>query len=195
MHFSHRNIIRYCDRPFDDVEEMNDWIATRWLEQVAPEDEVWVLGDAVMGKLDVSLPVFSRLSGRITLVVGNHDRPFRAAGAPDEVWDERYLAAGVGRLIHGSHTVTVAGVEVCVCHFPYRGDSHDEDRFVDHRPTDIGLPLLHGHVHQSWRRNGRMINVGVDAWAGNLVSDTDIATLLRQDLAQGQLVAPLPWRK
>ena len=24
--------------------------------------------------------------------------------------------------------------------------------------------LLHGHVHEKWRQQGRMVNVGVDVW-------------------------------
>ena len=37
-------------------------------------------------------------------------------------------------------------------------------RYIEHRPDDDGGWLLHGHVHEKWRQNGRQINVGVDAW-------------------------------
>ena len=56
LHFGHANIIRYCDRPFADVDEMNWRLVRRWNATVAPTDEVWVLGDVAMGRLDDSLP-------------------------------------------------------------------------------------------------------------------------------------------
>jgi calcineurin-like phosphoesterase family protein len=86
---------------------------------------------------------------------------------------ERTRAAGIAPLdgpaddeiVDGTATVELAdGTLVDVDHFPYEGDSREEDRHVDWRPTDHGRVLLHGHVHSSWRTNGRMINVGVDVW-------------------------------
>ena len=59
-----------------------------------------------------------------------------------------------------------------LCHFPYRGDSQEQDRFPDDRPIDKGEWLLHGHVHDRWSQNGRMINVGVDANDFTPVSET-----------------------
>ena len=44
-HFSHANIIKYCDRPFESVEEMNEAIIKRHNERVKPEDTVFFLGD------------------------------------------------------------------------------------------------------------------------------------------------------
>jgi len=61
---------------------------------------------------------------------------------------------------------------VLLCHFPYRGDSQEQDRFPDARPIDKGEWLLHGHVHDRWSQNGRMINVGVDANDFTPVSET-----------------------
>ena len=64
------------------------------------------------------------------------------------------------------------------CHFPYRGDSHDHDRFVAHRPVDRGAWLLHGHVHERWQERDRMINVGVDAWDYRPVAEEQLAGLI-----------------
>lgn len=63
-------------------------------------------------------------------------------------------------------------------HFPYEGDSRAEDRYVDWRPLDRGRVLLHGHVHSSWRTNGRMINVGVDVWDFAPISEQQIIELV-----------------
>ena len=71
-----------------------------------------------------------------------------------------------------------ASTGLLACHFPYRGDSHDHDRFVDDRPADRGRWLLHGHVHDRWLQRGRMINVGVDAWGYRPVSETELASII-----------------
>jgi calcineurin-like phosphoesterase family protein len=46
------------------------------------------------------------------------------------------------------------------------------------RPVDNGLPLIHGHVHNSWKVNGRQINVGVDVWDFTPVSEADLSLLV-----------------
>ena len=71
------------------------------------------------------------------------------------------------------------------CHFPYEGDSHDHDRYPDHRPLDDGEWLLHGHVHQRWRVRGRMINVGVDVWDYAPVPEDELVALLTADDTTG----------
>ena len=178
LHLGHTNIITYCERPFADVAEMNEAIVESWNAQVAPGDEVEVEGDVAMGKLTDTLPLVRRLNGRKTLRLGNHDRPHPLHGRRATGWAERYIDAGfeailpeVGRLRVGRH-------RVLACHFPYRGDSKENDRFVDARPSDTGEWLVHGHVHDTWRQRGRQINVGLDAWGGRLVHVDEIAALI-----------------
>jgi calcineurin-like phosphoesterase family protein len=163
MHFGHRNIIEYCQRPFDSVDEMNEALIENWNKVVGPNDTVWVLGDVAMGKIAETLPLVSRLNGRKALVYGNHDRMFdpKKYGR----WKKEYQDVGFLEICKEAY-IHVPGLEqkVALNHFPYTGDSHDEDRYTDHRPTDNGMWLLHGHVHDAWKRNGRQINVGSDVW-------------------------------
>lgn len=44
-HFNDSDIIRYCNRPFKNVEEQTKRIIENWNRVVDFEDEVWVLGD------------------------------------------------------------------------------------------------------------------------------------------------------
>ena len=44
-HFDHKNIIKYCNRPFKDIDEMNAELERRWNAVVAPGDRVFHLGD------------------------------------------------------------------------------------------------------------------------------------------------------
>lgn len=178
LHFGHVNIITYCGRPYADVAEMNEGLIENWNECVTPTDTVWVLGDVAMGHIADSLPLVQRLHGTKLLVTGNHDRCWLGHGPRSKDWVERYLAAGFEAIHHGAVELSVAGHPVIACHFPYRGDSQEADRYLDARPIDHGGWLLHGHVHERWRQHARMINVGVDAWGWRPASEAAIASLI-----------------
>lgn len=184
LHVGHRNIIAYCRRPFDDVESMNRALISNWNDLVADDDTVWVVGDVALGTIDDTLPLVSELKGHKILVAGNHDRCWFGHGARAAPWIDRYRAVGFDEIVQGYTRTEVAGIEVVVCHFPYRGDSHDDDRFIEHRPPDDGGWLIHGHVHDRWRREGRMINVGVDVRDLRPVSEPELAAEMRAETAR-----------
>jgi len=62
LHLGHARIIELCDRPFRDPADMNETIIQKWNERVAPEDQVYVLGDVALGTLSESLPLVARLA-------------------------------------------------------------------------------------------------------------------------------------
>jgi len=190
LHLGHSNIIGYCNRPFRDVAAMNDELIGRWNDTVADADTVWVLGDVALGPIEQTLALVDRLAGHKLLLAGNHDRCWTGYGPKGQAWNGRYAAAGFEEIHQGEVTVPVdgTGVEVTACHFPYRGDSHDDERYPEHRPVDRGGWLLHGHVHDRWRQRGRMINVGVDAWEYRPVSSHTIVSLI----AAGPMDEPSP---
>jgi calcineurin-like phosphoesterase family protein len=188
LHFGHANIIEYCRRPFTSVDRMNAGLIERWNSVVGTGDDVWVLGDVCMGHIDDSLAYVEQLHGTKRLIVGNHDRMFKESRR--EEWEDRYRAAGFVDIIHGQHTLATPDGDLLLCHFPYQGDSGSTERFADWRPADQGLPLLHGHVHGRWRKNGRMVDVGADAWGGYPVRLDDIMELLAKPDA---FLATLNW--
>lgn len=55
---------------------MNETIIRKWNEIVNYEDDVYVLGDLVMGP-EANLQMLRRLKGRLHLVRGNHDTDTR----------------------------------------------------------------------------------------------------------------------
>lgn len=179
LHLGHENIIRYCDRPFRDADEMNMELVRRWNEVVAPTDTVYVLGDFALGDIARTLAITTILMGRKVLVAGNHDRCWeRNPGYPTQPWVDEYLRVGFAEVLQGTIRLDVGGTSVQACHFPFVGDSHDGDRFDSHRPVDDGGWLLHGHVHEKWQRRDRMINVGVDVWDFTPVSEAQLAELI-----------------
>ncbi len=195
LHFGHRNISRYCGRPFPDtdegVHEMDEALVARWNEVVAPNDAVWVLGDVALGLIDRSLAHVTRLAGTKRLVAGNHDRCWDGHHDRRRIdeWRDRYQEVGFTTIDDWAE-LELDGRTIRLSHFPYRGDSHAEDRFESHRPVDDGTWLLHGHVHDTWRQQDRQINVGVDAWSGRPVAAADLVSLL--DRGPRDLPS-LPW--
>ena len=72
-HWGHRNIIRYCQRPFADVDEMNEALITNWNSTIGKDDIVFHLGDFAMGGSAEWCRLLERLNGRIYLILGNHE--------------------------------------------------------------------------------------------------------------------------
>ena len=73
-HFSHNNIIKYCNRPFNDIIEMNEKLIQNWNTVVTDDDLVFHLGDFQMvDDFNILYKHVSRLKGDKILLLGNHD--------------------------------------------------------------------------------------------------------------------------
>lgn len=72
-HFNHANIIKYCNRPFSSVEEMNETIIANWNKVVSQGDTVYHLGDFALGDKSLIPDFIRRLNGHISFIMGNHD--------------------------------------------------------------------------------------------------------------------------
>ena len=136
-HFNHESLNVQMDcRGFADGAAMNEYMIEKWNARVRPADEVYILGDLVLGKPDPARELISRLNGRLYLIQGNHDLFGRSSRyetdrfewiAPyAEVQDEKRL--------------------VVLCHYPiafyngqYRRSRHGEPNAF----------MLYGHVHGS----------------------------------------------
>jgi calcineurin-like phosphoesterase family protein len=73
-HFSHENIIKFDNRPFKSVEEMNNTMLENWNSVVRKEDVVCILGDFIWKFKDEDFEFVKRLNGSKRLILGNHDR-------------------------------------------------------------------------------------------------------------------------
>jgi calcineurin-like phosphoesterase family protein len=86
MHLNHHNIVKYCDRPFDHVVEMNNVLIKNWNLTVRKTDTVFFLGDMAMGNSD---RIIRSLNGKILFVKGNHDRT-NEPGTMHELLNAKY---------------------------------------------------------------------------------------------------------
>lgn len=73
-HFNHTNIIKYSNRPFYDVHNMNASLIQLWNDTVDKYDLVYHLGDFAFGNKDNIRDILHHLNGSIILILGNHDR-------------------------------------------------------------------------------------------------------------------------
>ena len=73
QHFHHEAIMRFCSRPFKDVEEMDQVMTDRWNSVVGKNGIVFHLGDFCLGGSVEWTKALDRLNGKIYLCLGNHD--------------------------------------------------------------------------------------------------------------------------
>ena len=77
LHFGHFNIIRYDNRPFKTVKEMDDALIKNWNKAVSNEDYVYILGDISWHDDAKTAEIFKQLNGCKILIKGNHDKIMR----------------------------------------------------------------------------------------------------------------------
>ena len=182
FHFGHRNVIAYCNRPFASVEEMNEALVRIWNEQVKPDDEIYLVGDFSLNP-KWSKEIVPKLNGNKYLIHGNHDATFPHKHNRKQIkMVQRYLEDG-WKGVHDSLNLTLSnGTNVLLSHLPYAprpsGDLLNYDvRYLQHRPEDRGMILLHGHLHKHYLKNGRMIDVGIDGGM-KIYSEDDIIKII-----------------
>lgn len=144
-HFGHANSIEFCQRPFKDVEEMDEAMIDRWNTMVGKKDLVWHLGDFAYGSGSTVDKYAKRLNGVIKVCVGNHDnRNHLERNFPDRVFDTKLVRHN--------------GEKIWLSHYAHRvwPDSHH------------GSFHLYGHSHggldEKYGLWGRSMDVGVDRW-------------------------------
>lgn len=74
-HFGSESIIRYENRPFLSIEEMDNVLIERWNSVVSKEDTVYVLGDfSAYSDEEKNKKILAELHGEKILIMGNHDK-------------------------------------------------------------------------------------------------------------------------
>lgn len=73
-HFCHANVIKYDNRPFIDVEQMNEKLILNWNSVVGEKDTVFYLGDLSFDRNGGETErIVNELNGKIHYILGNHD--------------------------------------------------------------------------------------------------------------------------
>lgn len=140
-HFCHKNIIKYCNRPFANVREMDETMIRKWDTLVQREDTVYHLGDFAFASKAVIAALLQSLNGRKILLKGNHDGS----------WARQ---ANVGwHHVSKAISTKIGDIWIDMAHSPLHFEDANEFGYV-----------LCGHAHEKWKMKGRILNVGVDQW-------------------------------
>lgn len=130
-HYGHANAVHFDNRPFNDVEEMNEALIDNWNNVVSDNDIVYILGDMFWCNTTTAIEVLKKLNGHKILIKGNHDKCHDATlrSQFDKIVD--YLE------------INDSGKNVILCHYPI-------PCFKNHF---YGWYHLYGHVHASFEYN------------------------------------------
>jgi calcineurin-like phosphoesterase family protein len=132
-HFGHANILKYDNRPFMSVKEMDEAIISNWNKAVKDNDTVYVLGDVswYSHSTGKTMKILEKLNGHKILIQGNHDNRLYTEDRMHFELVENYLE------------IADNGEKIVLSHYPipfYKNMPHGDYHF-------------YGHVHNGWDHN------------------------------------------
>lgn len=126
LHFGHKNIIKYSNRPFETMVEMHDSLIRNYLSVVKQYDTVIFGGDISFMSVNNMNEILDQLPGYKIQIIGNHD--FERSGAVMDLnFDERHLCM--------VRDIPDTEFQLLFSHYP-----------LDTVP--INCVSVHGHIHQ-----------------------------------------------
>jgi calcineurin-like phosphoesterase family protein len=176
-HFGHKNIIKYCNRPYEYVWEHDRDLIKRYNKLVKDNDIVYFLGDIGFTNYIYIQHIIKQLKGRKILIKGNHDR-----------WsDSAYYGMGFDAVLFKAD-IYIGKTRVHLSHCPRRGFFDILGLFLFYIKKmrsrkrswkqiyyrlrrewrNYDRPDSHwtvcGHVHEKWKIYKKNINASVDVW-------------------------------
>ena len=161
QHFGHTNIIKYCNRPFLNIEEMDNTIINNINLVVKPGDIFYILGDFCFCKDQERRKYIlgnyrERIKcGTVNLVIGNHDSHYK------DYSPKPYLF---------KHFNKVATSMMTVIENPITGEK--KQLYMHHTACRVWPNSCHGSYHAFAHSHGTLpddplslsLDVGVDCW-------------------------------
>lgn len=151
LHLGHKNIINYCERPFDDVHKMNSQIIEQINNKVHYDDELYILGDfCFRGKNPIDYRSQINCS-KVHIILGNHDKEQQFIEHLNQDNSVGFYSVNyVKEIIHCNQKIFLS-------HYPHRSWP------ASHK----GSYHLYGHVHSKLNHedinsNRKTLDVGVD---------------------------------
>lgn len=129
LHFYHKNILKYENRPWKTVDEMNQALITNWNVIVDKDDIVYILGDFAFASWTKIKGILKQLNGDKILVRGNHDHN----------WSDKDEALKYFCKIVDYEELTYRGYNFVMFHHP----------IACWNGMERGSIHLYGHIHSS----------------------------------------------
>lgn len=134
LHFGHDKDFIYGPRGFDSIEEHDKTIIKNWNELVSWNDEVWLLGDCMLGDNEAGCRKLNQLAGQIYIIAGNHDTATRIQ-----------MYVNIRPTIHVmglAYIIKYQGYHFYLSHYPTIVSNYDDDK-----PLKRKLINICGHSH------------------------------------------------
>lgn len=170
-HFCHANVIKYDNRPYKNVDEMNQALIDNWNHYITEDDIVFYLGDLSFDKNGKqTYELVHKLKGKIHAIIGNHDK-------------EKDLIK-LNRFETVSDYINLSVLdednprkwqEIMMMHFP----------ILSWDKAHHGSYMLHGHCHQSlsnteFHKTRRILDMGCNGWDYCPVHYSDVKKILNE---------------
>ena len=127
LHIGHANVIKFDNRPFENLDQMLDVLVNNWNGVVTNDDTVFILGDFIWKKEQEWESYLEKFNGKKVLLRGNHD--------PKQFSEKtkKYFLD-----IKDYKEITDNGKHVILCHYPipFHKSAYNPDCY-----------MLYGHVH------------------------------------------------
>ena len=170
LHLGHDRAFIWGARGFKSIEEHDAEIIKRWNEVVTAEDDIYILGDLMLGDNAHGIYCLSQLNGKLHILTGNHCTSARQ------------------KLYHTLENM----VEFCGCATTIKYKK--KQLYLSHYPTITSnmeanphqaVFNLYGHTHQTTNfYNGQpfMYHVGVDSHNCYPVLLDDVITEIKNEI-------------
>jgi len=142
-HFNHANIMKYANRKFSNVPEMNQFMIDQHNAVVKSDDVVILGGDVAFCATNKANDFLSQLNGYKILIIGNHDWERKTGKLKVYDVDE----------IHMSYFIELDGTDILITHVPFYSTVMMDNK---------NLKNIHGHIHDKKMNHPRYINMCVE---------------------------------
>lgn len=170
-HFGHNREFLWGPRGFRSIWEHDEAIIANWNSVVGPEDDVYVLGDLMLGDNKHGVECVERLNGTIHLIRGNHDTDTR--------WDCVYPAIrNIYEFCGYATIIKYKKFHFYLSHFPTLTNNYDDKELYKKLINLCG----HSHTKDPYcdQNKGIIYHVELDAHQNcpilldNIISDIKI---------------------
>jgi calcineurin-like phosphoesterase family protein len=150
-HFGHANIIKYTNRPFNNVKVMDDILIRNWNLRVTNKDKIFHLGDFGFGSSGFLKDICGKLNGQKVFITGSHDHRLNKIIPNSLQPNDTFGMTFVGPLYSLKGLKGIP--DIILCHYSMKVWSK----------CHYGTWHLFGHSHGKLEGVGKSFDVGVDA--------------------------------
>ena len=149
-HYFHKKMLKYCDRPFKDLNSEHKEFIRRHNQVVSPLDHTIHVGDIAMVGINGASrlkKIIEKLNGTHELVLGNHD----------EIKPFTYINEAGIMAVHTSLVIDYKGKKFVFAHDPAIWTAI---------PREQNIIFVCGHIHKLFKvlRKEQVVNVSADVW-------------------------------